>query len=603
MCLKSRYRSAPHKPGVYMFKDKDAKLLYIGKARDIKNRLASYILNKTQFPRIRAMLEKAKDIEWIITDNELEALILEANLIKQSKPAYNSDLKDDKRYPYLKITNEQYPRVVIVRRKTNDGATYFGPYADRLGAVKIMRTMRKLFPFRVCNHILPTKRSMRPCIRYDIGKCLAPCVNACSREEYLDLIEEITMFLRGKRKELIHKLEQKMLSKSEELEFEQARQIRDTIDEIKRMLTPQKMDRDIGDCDFIAIAVGGGVGVSVVFRIRQGIMIGRHNFSLTVPKNETNEETLYEFIRRFYAECGDIPPEVIIPYMPVDSDEVKLTLREIAKRPVQFIVPQRGIKKDTLKLAQHNAELLHAEIMLQKKKSALPYSILELERLLNLPKTPTIIEAFDISNIGTETAVASMVRFVSGYAKKDEYRRFNIRAVIGQDDFSAMSEVVYRRYKRVIEEAQTGSSQLPDLIVVDGGKGQLSSAITSLTKLGLNEKIPIIAIAKRIDEIFTPGKANPVMLPKDSSALRLLQRIRDEAHRFAIAFSRKSHRKKALELELMRIQGIGKKRAEKILQEFGGLEEIKKATSEEIYQKTKIPKKYIEKILAEIRDD
>ncbi|RKZ29941.1 excinuclease ABC subunit C [bacterium] len=594
--IKEKYSRAPHKPGVYIFYGKRGEHLYIGKARDIKKRLASYIFGEAPSPRIAAMLRNAVELDWIITDNELEALILEANLIRQYKPRYNVELRDDKRYPYIKITNEPFPRLTIARRKSNDGALYFGPYADRTGAVRLMRLIRRLFRIRICKYELPPKRKLRACILFDIGRCLGPCIGACTEEEYARAVDEVVMFLKGKRTELLDRLRAQMEQAADEMRFEEAARLRDTISELSKLLVPQKMDSDLGDRDFVGLAVGGGIGVAMIFRVRQGAMIARQTVPLTVPRKVNVSEALTEFLLRFYSQDPDMPPEILVSDMPTEKEEVERTLSDIRGRKVTIKVPQRGEKYETMKLVLRNAELIHGELIIQKKKVHIPYGVLELERLLNIPRTPNRIEAFDISNFGSDTIVASMVQFVAGRANKQGYRHYKIKTVVGQDDFASMREVVFRRYRRLLDEGK----QLPDLILVDGGKGQLSAALQSLDKLGLKGKIPVVAIAKRLDELYLPGKSEPVSLPKDSAAIRLLQRIRDEAHRFAITYSRKSHRRKALALELMEIQGIGQKRAELLLKKFGSIKNIASASIDQIVTETKIPRKIAEKLKSEL---
>ena len=596
--IAQKYARAPHKPGVYIFKSNSGKALYIGKARDIKKRLASYIHGKNLQPRIEAMLRRAADLEWIITDNELEALILEATLIRREKPRYNSELKDDKRYPYIKITKETFPRVLVVRRKEDDGAIYFGPYADRTGAVRLMRTIRRLFRIRPCNYELPSKRRIKPCILKDIGRCLAPCDGSCTPEEYNEAVEEMVMFLRGKRRELVEQLRTKMEEAAKNLAFEKAASYRDTIAELEKMLVPQKMDTDVGDRDFVAVAVGSGIGVGVIFRVRQGVMISRHTLPMQVPRQETIPEVLAELISSFYADDPDIPPEIFVQEKPESAEELEQFLSTKRGKRVHIKVPERGTKYQTIALARRNAELLHTELLLQKKKRAVSYAVSELEQLLKLPRTPLVIEAFDISNFGAKTVVASMVRFHNGKPAKSEYRHYRIKTVEGQDDFASMREVVYRRYRRLLDEQRL----LPDLILIDGGKGQLSAAQESLAQLGLWGKIPVIALAKRLDEVYIPGNPDPISLPKNSSALRLIQRVRDEAHRFAITYSRRVHQRKNLALLLTQVEGIGPARAETLLKTFGSVEEILGHSAEQIREKTRIPLATAERLLEFLRE-
>ncbi len=597
--IRQKYAISPHKPGVYVFKNKDGKPLYIGKARDLKKRLASYIIGKIHERKIDHMLALARDLEWIITDNELEALILEANMIRKERPKYNVALKDDKRYPYLKITNETFPQILVTRNKIADGAQYFGPYADRIGASGLIKTIRRLFGVRHCSLDLPNENPKRPCLLADIGQCSAPCSEKTTQEEYRRLIDEATLFLRGKRTELIANLRKKMEQLAEDMRFEEAARTRDTVVELERILVRQKMDNEFADRDYITIAIGSELGVAVVFRMRQGLIIGRHNFTLSVPKEAILAETITEFLYRFYAEFDDVPLEILLPEKPADFNELVHTLSSMFGKKVEIKVPQRGDKYETLILAQKNAELLFEEINLQKKSDNSPFGVLELQKNLALINPPNRIEAFDISNFGGQTVVASMVQFVAARANKSEYRLFKIKSFSGQNDFAAMHEIVFRRYRRLIEENRT----LPDLILIDGGKGQLSAAYTALSELELHEKVPLVSIAKRLDELFVPHKSLPISLPKDSAALRLLQRIRDEAHRFAVSFSRKKHGERLLELAITDVQGIGKARARALLHAFDSMEALKLATIEEICEKTKIPHALAEKLLEKITND
>jgi excinuclease ABC subunit C len=597
--IRDKYKRAPHKPGVYIFRGPKNFPLYIGKSIDIKKRLASYVNGRNNLPRIVAMIIIAQDVEWIVTDNELEALVLEANLIRQYKPRYNVALKDDKRYPYLKISREAFPRITVVRHKQNDGAVYFGPYADRIGAMKLGRLIRRLFRIRVCKYNLPTKRKIRACMLKDIGRCIAPCENPDLKEQYQEHVNEVIMFLKGKRMELLDKLKKQMNRASEEMKFEEAAKLRDTISQLTNLLTPQKMDRDTGDSDFVTIAFGGGVGVAMIFRIRQGAMIARQTVSLTIPKKISIEEALGDFVISFYCEDPDTPPRIYIPVEISEPEEIERTLTVIRGAIVTLKIPKRGEKYDIMQLLQRNAELIHGEMMIQKEQVHVPYGVLEFERLLQLPKTPNRIEGFDISNFGSQTIVASMVQFIGGKSNKSGYRHYKIKSTDYQNDFASMREVVYRRYRRLLNE----DKKLPDLILIDGGKGQLSAALSSLSKLGLEEKIFTISIAKRLDELFLPGRKDSINLPRDSSALRLIKRIRDESHRFAILYSRKSHRKQAMKLELCEIPGIGQKRAEQMLKRFGGTDSIAILSVDKLVEKVKLPRKLAERVLEKLNED
>lgn len=612
--LGEKLENLPRKPGVYQFKDAEGKVLYVGKAVDLRNRVRQYFQKSHQpGPRMDAMISKISDVEVIVTDSEVEALILEANLIKKLKPRYNVVLKDDKSYPYIVITNEPFPRVFVTRRVVRDGSKYFGPYTD----VKNMRTslkmIRDIFMVRSCNYFIDDeairKRKIRVCLDYHIKKCEGPCEGLVSQLHYNTMIKEVEQVLRGKVDSLIKSLEAQMQAASEELRFEDAAKLRDKIQSLRVYNEKQKVvDVDLVDRDFFAVASEGEDACGVVFKIREGKIIGRQHVYLTGVEDKREAEVVEQFVEHYYLETDDIPRELFLPVEPQEPKALEQWLTEKRGEKVQAVVPKIGDKAKLMAMCKTNAKFLLDELKLQKMKREdyIPHSVNALQRDLRLLKPPKKIECFDISNIQGSDTVASMVVFENGRPKKSAYRKFKIRTVEGPNDFASIREVIWRRYSRLLEEG----GALPDLIVIDGGKGQLSSAVDILTKLGLrsasesiserigagemgrkeeiaNPKSPItnlsvIGLAKRLEEVFVPGVSDPQSIPKTSSGLRLLQHIRDEAHRFAITYHRTLRKKRTLQTELDLIEGIGKTRAKELLDAFGSVQGVKFATEEQL---------------------
>jgi excinuclease ABC subunit C len=583
--LEEKLESLPPKPGVYQFKSKEGRLLYVGKAVSLRNRVRQYFQkSRTPDARLDAMISKIADLEVIVTDSEIEALILEANLVKQYNPRYNVSLKDDKSYPFIVVTNEPFPRVFVTRRIVRDGSKYFGPYTDVKTMRYALKTIRDTFKVRSCNYFIDQevirKKKIRVCLDYHIKKCDGPCEGLVSEEKYSEMIHQVTQLLKGKTSSLVKTLEEEMERLSNEMRYEEAATVRDRIQALSVYASRQKVvDLEESDRDIIAITLEGDDACGVVFRIREGKLVGSQHFYMNNVEGRTETEVVEQFLERYYLDAQDIPREIFLPIELESAEVVARWLSEKSGEPVEIVVPKTGEKAKLIAMCRNNARFLLDELKIQKMKRSdfVPHSVSALQRDLRLPKPPRRIECFDISNIQGADAVASMVTFVDARPVKNDYRRFKIRTVVGPDDFASMREVFERRYKRLLDE----NGIVPDLIMVDGGKGQLSSALDVLNKLGIRNQ-PIIGLAKRLEEVFVPGVSEAQSIPKTSSGLRLLQRIRDEAHRFAITYHRTVRSKRTLQTELDLIKGIGKSRARELLEAFGSVQGVKFATEDQL---------------------
>ena len=587
LTIQEKLDNLPTSPGVYQFKNKENIILYVGKAINLRNRVRQYFhASRNHEPRIASMVAKVSDLEIITTDSEVEALILEANLIKLHKPRYNVNLKDDKSYPYIVVTNEPYPRVFVTRRIRKDGSRYFGPYTDVHTMRSALKTVRNIFMIRSCNYLINddfiAKKKTRVCLDYHIKKCEGPCEGLVTQQHYNDMIDQVARVLAGKTNAVMTVLEEKMKVSAEKLKFEDAAQYRDRMKQLEVYSSRQKVvDVALRDRDIVALAREDDDACGVIFKIREGKVIGRQHYYMNSIEGKSDSEILEALVERYYMATPDLPEEIILS-VELESKNVMERWLQLRKGHVlSILIPDEGDILKLLEMCKKNAQFLLDELKLQKlkQKDFIPAAVSSLQRDLRMAKPPRRIECFDISHFqGTET-VASMVVFVDGKPKKSEYRKFKIRTVAPQDvnDFASMKEVVYRRYKRVMDE----SLDLADLIMVDGGKGQLSSAVESLQELGL-AKHPIISLAKRLEDVFIPDEPEPLSIPKSSSALRLLQQIRDEAHRFAVTFHRSLRDKRTLQTELDLIDGIGKKRAKELLEAFGSVQGVKFATSEQL---------------------
>ena len=599
--LESKLKNLPGKPGVYQFKNDKGKVIYVGKAISLKNRVKSYFVGANQSAKTAALISKTADVELILTDSEVEALVLENNLIKELKPRYNVNLKDDKSFPFIKVTNEPFPQIFPTRKIFKDGSKYFGPYTSAGSMKAALRMINQLFKIRSCNlNIIQEnidKKKFKVCLDYHIKKCDGPCEGLISEKDYGEMVGEVVKLLNGKTDDLISELNGKMATFVNNLEFEKAAELRDKIEGLKVISSKQKIvSDDFEDRDIISIAYEGKDSACTVFNVRNGKLVGKKQLRLAIEENEEPTNIYSAAVKFYYNDFADIPKEIVVEIEPADIEPLSAWLSQKAEKKVKLIVPQRGGLKSLVKMCSENAILQLKEIQIQRMKNEgqTAYSVSALQRDLRLANLPRKIECFDISNLqGTDT-VASMVVFEDGKPKKSLYRKFIIKEADGPDDFLSMREVIRRRYSKVID----GADKMPDLIMVDGGKGQLSSAIESLKELGL-KNYNIIGLAKRLEEVFLPGHSESASIPKTSSGLKLLQRIRDEAHRFAITFHRSRRSKRTINTELTEIKGIGNSTAQKLLKEFGSIEQIKNLNVEKLAvsvgeKKAALVKKYFE---------
>lgn len=597
--LKEKLRDLPSKPGIYQYKDKNGTIIYVGKAKNLKNRVKSYFSTKKHNAKTTALVEKIYDLELIITDNEIEALVLENNLIKNLKPRYNINLKDDKSFPYIKITNEPFPQIYYTRDILRDGSKYFGPFTEVKSMKNTLDLLKKIFKIRSCRYFIDQKvidqKKVKLCLDFHIKKCNGPCEGLQSEIDYNKSIKQIIQILKGKTEEIIAELSDEMNNLSSNLKFESAAEIRDRIEQLRvysnrqKVVTVDNIDRDI-----IAIASEDKDAACTILNIRDGKLIGKRQFHLVIKMEDDLSRILSAAIRFYYNEYVDIPNEIICDNLPEDDDFLLGWLNAKEEKTVKFIIPQReSDKKSLLKMSTQNAILFLKEIQLQKmkKEGNIPHVLQSLKRDLRLKKIPKRIECFDISNLQGTDSVASMVVFVDGKPKKSDYRKFIIKTVEGPNDFASMEEVIFRRYSRLLEE----NTDFPELIMVDGGKGQLSSAVSVLIKIGKKEQ-EIIGLAKQLEEVFLPEESDSIIIPRTSSSIRLLQHIRDEAHRFAITFHKKLRDEKTIKSILDDIEGIGPKRKKILLKHFKSIENIKKATLEELQKVEGVPKDLAKKI-------
>jgi len=577
--VEEKLKLLPDKPGVYIMKNAEGRIIYVGKAIVLKNRVRQYFQSgKNHTPKVRAMVSHIADFEIIMTASEVEALILECNLIKKHRPRYNISLKDDKSYPYVKVTlQEDYPRAFITRRILKDGARYFGPYTNATAVHESLKLLRRLFPLRTCKQLQD-----RPCLEYHIKRCLAPCAGKVEKGDYDAMIRAVLLFLEGRTEEVEKELQYRMEQAAESFNFEVAARLRDQLLAVRKIAEKQNIVTGSGDQDAVGLA-RSEIGVVVqIFFIRAGKMIGREHFLLQGSEDESDGEVLAAFLQQYYHRATFIPREILLP-LEIPHEEQNLLESWLSDRKrkarVQLLIPQRGTKKDIVDMAVGNAEkYLHDEAARIKQANDQTLgAVEELGRYLGLPKPPDRMECFDIShNQGSET-VASMVVFEGGLPKKSDYRRFKIQSTEGKpDDFLSMREVTTRRYVDLPE------AELPDLIIIDGGKGQLSSALEIIRNVAGHKHVPVVGLAKQFELVFTEGNPEPVVLPRHSQALYLIQRIRDEAHRFAITYHRKLRGKRNLVSVLDHIVGIGPKRRQALWSHFGSIGKIKAATVEEL---------------------
>jgi excinuclease ABC subunit C len=578
-------KALPIKPGVYLFKDKEGKVIYVGKAANLNSRVKSYFGAPSSLSaKIQRLVTKIQDFEFIVTNSEQEALILECNMIKKYTPRYNVRLKDNKTFPYLKIDiNEDWPSVYITRRVQKDGARYFGPFASAGSVRKTLRLIKKIFPFRSCSKRIEGK-DKRPCLDYYIHRCLGPCIGAVEKQEYHDVINQVILFLRGKQELILRELTTKMKAAAQQLQFERAALLRDQIKAIEKVIEGQRIATTLqGEKDVIGLAQNEKQAYVKLFSIRNNKLISQDHFIMEGIQGESPEQIMTNFVKQYYASASYIPPLILLQH-PVDEPAVLSEwLRQQRGSRLELQVPQRGAKKKLVDTAAENAaqglELAQAKEM---KVEVISSGLRELKNRLRLPKMPRRIECYDVSNIQGALAVGSMVVLEKGWPKPAHYRRFRIKTVAGADDYAMIQETLRRRFKRGLTGESTWAI-IPDLVLIDGGKGQLNAALELRKELGL-DSIPIVSLAKENEEVFIPGDPQPVYIAKDSPALHILQRARDEAHRFAISYHRRLRHKEGIASALDNIRGIGPRRRKALLKKFGSIEAIKEASSEELSQ-------------------
>ncbi len=600
----------PNKPGVYIMKDEKKEIIYVGKAKNLKKRVRQYFQSsRSQTPKVNALVKNIEEFEHIIVDNEVEALILEANLIKKYKPKYNILLRDDKQYPYIKITNEKFPRVIKTRNVLKDGAKYFGPYPNGYAVNDTLEIIRNLYPIRTCKlNLSKIPANDRPCLNYYIGRCLAPCQGYVKEEEYNLMIEEIIMFLNGKEEHLVEVIEKKMEKAAENLDFEKAAKYRDQINSLNLILEKQKIvSTSLVDRDVIGMAKGIEDVCIQIFFIRGGKIVGREHFILPDVALEDREEILSSFIKQFYLGTAYVPKEIFVEKEFKDMEVVADWLREKRGSKVTIHVPKRGEKSELMEMVKNNAidTLKHYGDKIKIKQQKSKDTLKELQNILQLEELPYRIEAFDISNIQGVEPVGSMVVFENGVSRKSDYRRFKIRTIVGPDDYGSMEEVVKRRFTRGLKEKELikeksidtgGFSTFPNLVMMDGGKGQVNVAEKVLEELDIN--VPVCGIVKD-DNHNTRGiifNNKEIDISKSKDTFMLITRIQDEAHRFAISYHRSLRSRKMFKSVLDNIQGVGEKRKKSLLKHFGSVDNIKRASIEELTQAESINRKVAENV-------
>jgi len=586
----------PQKPGCYIYKDINGKVIYVGKAIILRNRVRSYFQNENRLDfKTRQLVKHIANIEWIVVGSELEALILEMNLIKRYRPQYNIRLKDDKRYPYIKVHwAEPFPKVTITRLMEQDGSRYFGPYTSVWAVHQTLDLLRRIFPYLSCDREI-TGQDARACLYHDIKLCTAPCIGAIDAKSYRQMIDDLCGFLQGRTDPIVNRLKKEMLAASDDLKFEKAATIRDQITAIEKVVEKQKVvSTNQVDSDIIAMARADGEACVQIFFIRSGKLIGREYFILEGTEEVNDSEVVSEFLKQFYVDAANVPSQVLLPQEIEEHRIIEewLNTRRGGKK-VRIKVPTTGQGRDLVQMATNNAvETLTAlRNQWQADTNKQTEALTELQQALKMNEPPNRIECFDISNTQGTNSVASMVVFEQGVPNKKMYRRFNIQTVDGPDDFASMEEALTRRFKRWLaaqEQSDVGKkndesfSRLPDLLIVDGGKGQLSRAVKVMDELGLTGMFTLAGLAKQEEELFFPHQSDPLILPRHSQGLYLVQRVRDEAHRFAITAHRNRRTKEGLASRLDKVKGIGPARRKALLKQFGSIENILAASDEQL---------------------
>tara|TARA_B100000609_G_scaffold90777_1_gene72441 strand:+ start:2937 stop:4766 length:1830 start_codon:yes stop_codon:yes gene_type:complete len=597
--IKDLVKVIPKDPGVYFFKNDKRDIIYIGKAKNLRNRVRSYFQkNKYQSPKNISMIKRIEDIEWIVVRNEVEALLTEANLIKKHQPFYNVNLKDDKSFPFIRITNEPFPRVFITREIIKDGSKYFGPYTDVIYLRRTLKAIRRIFPVRSCDFFIDQnvidQKKISICLDYHIKKCEGPCEGLVDTNQYNRMIENIISFLQGKTKKSENYIQSQMELASRQLRYEDAGIFRDQLHAIREFMSKQtKINANFDDRDIISFSKEDDFGIAVIVRIRNGRISSREKLSIN-NIDDNFGAVIKTVITQFYFDTDHIPAEICVQYDPDSIEELMVWLRSKRGGRVKIYRPKKGEKAKQVRLAHQNSKLLLGEWILNKKKrkDLVPKMVKQLQDDLQLKAAPRNIECFDISHLGGTNTVASMVSFIDGKPKKSNYRKYNIKTVTGIDDFASIREVVLRRYKRLKEEGKG----FPDLIVVDGGKGQLSMAISALRELGL-DYIPTISLAKRLEEVFVPGQSSAQTIHKQSPGLILLRQIRDEAHRFAVDFQRKKRRSSVTKSVFLDIKGVGDKKVKTLLSKYKDTATIASLSLDDLAKGISVSKNTAEEII------
>jgi len=606
--LEPTLKSLPAKPGVYLFLDAAGQVLYVGKAKSLRSRVRSYFQQSSDTrATIQQLPERVEDIEVIVTGTEVEALHLEQNLVKRHRPPFNVRLRDDKSFPYIAVTvQDDYPRVMFTRERHRRGVVYFGPYANAKKVRETLDVLNRVFPYRPCEGPQPGRHSGIPCLDYHIERCLAPCVGYVSKEDYQAIIDQVIEFLGGDSRPIVRQLETKMREAAAAERFEEAARYRNRLHSVQHLAERQAADRrSVGTIDVLGIAAEGDRAAVQVFPLRGGKLIDRHSFHLENVAERDLQTVLEAFALEYYGSSPSVPPQIVVPRGVGDVSALEEFLSERRGARVEVRAAERGEKRRLQELAQQNAVLALESDTLQSETKRLRRveALEELREALNLESLPIRIECYDISNIQGESPVGSMVVFQDAMPKKAHYRKFGVRSLDGQDDFAAMAEVISRRFARLQDVASDdydeGFATVPNLVVIDGGKGQLSAALAAMQALDL-PRVAVIALAKRVEEVFVPGRPDPIRLEPHSPGLQLLQRIRDEAHRFAIGFHRQRRDARSFESIFDDLQGVGPARRRALLRHFGSAERFLAATQEELEGVPALPAATARKIYAQL---
>lgn len=600
--LQAQADSMPTRPGVYLHRDAEGTIIYVGKAKNLRNRVRSYVQEgRPVDAKTAALMRKINDIDFIVTDTEVEALLLENTLIKQHRPKYNILLKDDKSYPFIRITKEPYPRVFKTRQVIKDGSTYFGPYTDGTYLYHLLKTLRSVFPLRSCDFPLTdqgiAEHRWKLCLDFHIKKCDGPCEGVITAARYNEYIRQATQVLQGRTKELEAQLNERMHELAEDLRFEDAEVVRQRLERLRTYSSKQKvLTADDRDQDVFALARSEATACTLVLTIRDGKLVGKRHYIITGVRERSDEELLSTTIERWYIDAESVPDQILLPFEIESADIVSEYLRSRRGTQVDVTVPKIGDKRKLLALAEQNADVLLKEVLAQQaaKDQTVSKAVLALQKDLRMDRLPRRIDCVDNSHIQGTDYVSSVVVFVDGKPRKSEYRHYKLRTLAGNDDFEAMKEVLSRKFAPFDEKGQPRDVVFPDLLVIDGGKGQLSHAMEVIEALGLEGKFMVVGLAKRLEEVFVPKSSTPLFMPKTSASLRLLQQVRDEAHRFAVRYHRILRSKRTLQTELTQIPGIGQKTATTLLTTLGSVDAVRASSLEHLM--TVVTKPQAEKI-------